>query len=354
MPLRPVAFEHQDAGTEHDGHIRDIEDSRPQRANPNVHEVDHHSIRDPVEEIGGATGDEQSHSHERFPRPTPPQSDYDQGHSEESVADTEDRCSTRGGQSAPRPRKAPVFSAYSRRNVSARNDRRGTSESVVAAMCLVTRSQPIVAPIAISKTSRTPIRVMARRMFCKSIMSQNRACARRVASTVVRHHACRRTKCQGAGRGVIDNRTCAKHDDVYGGVVERDVSTNDAAGEDVDAGAGLAVATLLRMTDPGSAIMPTARLFGMASRSPFSAAVLLRPSPPGRPKSRQIRCALRARLHSSAAIERPHADTDFTHAAHRAVADRDIRVVRRVDPDACTHLTRAGDGKPVEIDALQE
>ena len=53
-----------------------------------------------------------------------------------------------------------MFSTYSRRNVSARNDRLGASESVVAATCLVTRSQPIVAPIAMSKTSRTLILVI--------------------------------------------------------------------------------------------------------------------------------------------------------------------------------------------------
>jgi hypothetical protein len=44
--------------------------------------------------------------------------------------------------------------------VSARNDRLEASESVVAATCLVTRSQPIVAPIAISRMSRRPIRVI--------------------------------------------------------------------------------------------------------------------------------------------------------------------------------------------------
>jgi len=67
---------------------------------------------------------------------------------------------TASGQSAPRLKKAPVFSTYSRRNVSARNDRLGPSESVVAATCLVTRSQPMVAPIAMSKASRTPILVI--------------------------------------------------------------------------------------------------------------------------------------------------------------------------------------------------
>src|SRR5688500_9636996 len=66
------------------------------------------------------------------------------------------------GQSPPRPRKAPVFSTYSSRTVSARNDRLDASESVVAATCLVTRSQPIVAPTAMSRTSRRPIRVIVR------------------------------------------------------------------------------------------------------------------------------------------------------------------------------------------------
>ena len=38
---------------------------------------------------------------------------------------------TGSGQSAPRPRNAPVFSTYSSRNVSARNERLEASESVV-------------------------------------------------------------------------------------------------------------------------------------------------------------------------------------------------------------------------------
>jgi hypothetical protein len=56
MPIGSGAFEYEDAGAEHDGHIRDIEDSSTQRANPNVHEIDHHSMNDPIQEIGGATG----------------------------------------------------------------------------------------------------------------------------------------------------------------------------------------------------------------------------------------------------------------------------------------------------------
>ena len=63
------------------------------------------------------------------------------------------------GQSAPRLKK-PRFLDVSRRNVSARNDRLGVSESLVAATCLVTRSQPIVAPIARSKTRQTPVFVI--------------------------------------------------------------------------------------------------------------------------------------------------------------------------------------------------
>src|SRR5688572_5763182 len=72
MPVGSGAFEHEDAGAEHDGHIRDIEDSSAQGANPNVHEIDHHSIRDPIEEIGGATSYEQSHSEESPSGPAPP------------------------------------------------------------------------------------------------------------------------------------------------------------------------------------------------------------------------------------------------------------------------------------------
>jgi hypothetical protein len=39
-----VAFEHEDAGAKHDRHVRHIEDPRAQRANADVHEVDHHSV----------------------------------------------------------------------------------------------------------------------------------------------------------------------------------------------------------------------------------------------------------------------------------------------------------------------
>lgn len=64
---------------------------------------------------------------------------------------------TAGGQSAPRPRKAPVFSTYSSRIVSATKDYFGIPESFVAATCFVTRSQPIVAPTARTRTKRVPI-----------------------------------------------------------------------------------------------------------------------------------------------------------------------------------------------------
>ena len=58
---------------------------------------------------------------------------------------------------APRLRNPPVFSMYSSRTMSAKNERPGVPASVVAATCLVTRSQPIVAPMAANNTSRTPI-----------------------------------------------------------------------------------------------------------------------------------------------------------------------------------------------------
>ena len=76
------------------------------------------------------------------------------------------------GQSAPRVKKAPVFSAYRRRNVSARNDRPGPSESLLAATCLATRSQPIVAPIAMSTTRRIPILVIIDLRSCPRSMPE--------------------------------------------------------------------------------------------------------------------------------------------------------------------------------------
>jgi hypothetical protein len=51
-----------DSSSEHDGHIRDIENAGPQWANPNVHEVDDLSIGDAIEEVGRPTSYEQSHS----------------------------------------------------------------------------------------------------------------------------------------------------------------------------------------------------------------------------------------------------------------------------------------------------
>ena len=51
MPVNSVAFEREDAGAEHDGHIRDVENASAQGANPNVHEIDHHPVSDPIREI---------------------------------------------------------------------------------------------------------------------------------------------------------------------------------------------------------------------------------------------------------------------------------------------------------------
>jgi hypothetical protein len=39
MRIGSVAFEQEDADAEHDGHIRDIENSSARGANPNVHRV---------------------------------------------------------------------------------------------------------------------------------------------------------------------------------------------------------------------------------------------------------------------------------------------------------------------------
>jgi hypothetical protein len=79
MPAGPVAFEHKDASAERDGHVRDIENSSPQGTNPDVHEINHHSIGDSVKEIGGTTGYEQTHANESPPGPAPPPGNYGQG-----------------------------------------------------------------------------------------------------------------------------------------------------------------------------------------------------------------------------------------------------------------------------------
>jgi hypothetical protein len=63
---------------------------------------------------------------------------------------------TQNGQSAPRLKNAPAFSAYSSLTVSARNDRFAVPASIVAAMCLVARSHAIVEAIATISTTRRP------------------------------------------------------------------------------------------------------------------------------------------------------------------------------------------------------
>src|SRR4029453_13027128 len=57
-----IARDDDDSSSEHDGHIRDIENAGPQWAKPNVHEVDDLPIGDAIEEVGRATSYEQSHS----------------------------------------------------------------------------------------------------------------------------------------------------------------------------------------------------------------------------------------------------------------------------------------------------
>src|SRR3954469_25435848 len=64
------ARDHDDASSEHDGHIRDIENAGSQWPEPNVHEVDDLSIGDAIQEVGRASGYEQSHTEERRYRPS--------------------------------------------------------------------------------------------------------------------------------------------------------------------------------------------------------------------------------------------------------------------------------------------
>ena len=102
MPIGSVGFEHEDAGAEHDGHIRDIENSSPHWANPDVHEVDHHSVSDPIHEVGGATGDEQSHSKKSPSGPAIPHGDYGQGTKSTPFPTPKTAVRTGSGQSAPK------------------------------------------------------------------------------------------------------------------------------------------------------------------------------------------------------------------------------------------------------------
>ncbi len=95
MLFGPIAFKHEDAGAEHDGHIRNVENAGPQWANPNVHEIDDNSMRNPIEEVGGAAGYEQRHSEKSPSGPATPQSDEGQGKQKQCVANTEDRRSDR-------------------------------------------------------------------------------------------------------------------------------------------------------------------------------------------------------------------------------------------------------------------
>lgn len=79
MPVGPTGFEHDDAGAEHDGHIRNIEDSSPQWTNPHVHEIDDGSVNEAIQEVGNATTYEQSHTDESPRGPASPHSDYKKG-----------------------------------------------------------------------------------------------------------------------------------------------------------------------------------------------------------------------------------------------------------------------------------
>jgi hypothetical protein len=71
----PPAFNHQNGGTEHDRNVRHIEDPRPQGANPDVHEVDHHTIGDSIEQVGRTTRYQQSHTEEGLSGPAATYSD---------------------------------------------------------------------------------------------------------------------------------------------------------------------------------------------------------------------------------------------------------------------------------------
>ncbi len=62
-----------------------------------------------------------------------------------------------GGKVAPRLKNPPVFSTYSSRIVSAMYDLPGWPASVAVAMCLLTRSHPIVVTTATNSATRTLI-----------------------------------------------------------------------------------------------------------------------------------------------------------------------------------------------------
>jgi hypothetical protein len=93
MAIGSVASEHEDARAKHDGHIGDIENSRANGANPNVHEIDHCSINDPIHEIRGATGYQQSDSEESPSGPALPHGEHGYADEEQAAANTEDGCS---------------------------------------------------------------------------------------------------------------------------------------------------------------------------------------------------------------------------------------------------------------------
>jgi hypothetical protein len=94
MPVGVRGLEHDDSDAEHDGHIRNIEDSSPQWTNPHAHEIDNRSVNDSIQEIGNATACEQRHT-EKSPRgPASPQRD-DKKEKDERVPSAEDRCSDR-------------------------------------------------------------------------------------------------------------------------------------------------------------------------------------------------------------------------------------------------------------------
>jgi|ERR1043166_7444293 hypothetical protein len=93
--MRTIAFEHEKAGADHDGHVRNIENTCPQRANTNIYEVDDPAIGDAIDDIGGGTGEKESGSELTRFRPAKPHGGKRQENHQQRVSHSEDHGADR-------------------------------------------------------------------------------------------------------------------------------------------------------------------------------------------------------------------------------------------------------------------
>src|SRR6185369_11454614 len=91
-----IAADHDDAGAEHDGHVRHVENAGPQRTKSDVHEVDDLAVGEAIHEVRRPTGDTQGQSEESRSGPAKSHRQR-QSEQQHSVADPEKCRANRNG-----------------------------------------------------------------------------------------------------------------------------------------------------------------------------------------------------------------------------------------------------------------